>query len=137
MPDNKYDGFEMLKKAGLISADPQGENPVPTGMLENPSVPVNTTPIANPDDSFSTIETISIEDEGQEVLIPTIHPHGYRMSPEEAFQLYKDTGRHLGKFDKPERATAYAKELSKSQGETIDDTLRQIARAKLKQKGNQ
>jgi len=37
------------------------------------------------------------------------------MSDEDAFKRYRETGEHLGIFDTPDNATAYAKSLHEDQ----------------------
>lgn len=67
----------------------------------------------NPDGSKSTLRSMSFRDDAGERLVPTVREDGWYMSPKEATEHYKKTGRHLGVFDTPENATAYAKRLSK------------------------
>jgi hypothetical protein len=55
---------------------------------------------------------MSFEDNGREILIPTVAHDGSRLlSEEEAIDQYRTTGRHLGIFDNPRNATAYAVQL--------------------------
>lgn len=68
------------------------------------------------DGTFATIKSMSFNEDGKEILIPTISPDGRQLSNEEAIALYHETGKHLGKFDTPEQATAFAKTLSERQG---------------------
>lgn len=66
--------------------------------------------VKNPDGSISTVRTISFEDNGKEILIPTVV--GNRVvSDKEAIDHYYKTGEHLGIFNDPESATAYAQKL--------------------------
>jgi hypothetical protein len=53
--------------------------------------------------------------DGKEYLIPTVSDDGRVMSDDEAIDLFKKTGKHLGVFNKPDNATAYAERLHKSQ----------------------
>lgn len=73
--------------------------------------------VKNPDGSISTVRSMSFEnDAGQEVLIPTVSDDGTRiLSDKEAMEQYGRTGKHLGIFDTPEHATAYAEALHKTQ----------------------
>ena len=74
--------------------------------------------LKNPDGTVSTVESFSIGTDEGEVLLPMIRPDGYRFgSQEEAKEAYRrgEIG-HLGIFDTPENATAYAKQLSARQG---------------------
>ncbi len=66
--------------------------------------------VKNPDGTTSTVRSISINIDGREVLIPTVV--GNRVvSDDEAIREYERTGRHLGMFDTPQNATAYASQL--------------------------
>lgn len=75
--------------------------------------------VKNPDGSISTISSMSFGAEDGEVLIPTIADDGRRLSEAEAIDQYRRTGRHLGIFESPDGATAFAKTLSNSQGDRI------------------
>lgn len=68
----------------------------------------------NDDGSISTVRSISIEEDGKEVLIPTII-NGKVVSDEEAIKHYHETGEYLGKFNSVDEANAYAEKLHKQQ----------------------
>ena len=87
------------------------QGPKPKGMLEEGNLDINNRPVLhNPDGTISTESSISIDDNGKEVLIPTVID-GKRVTNTEAVGHYKTTGENLGKFDSPEAADAYAKTL--------------------------
>jgi hypothetical protein len=72
--------------------------------------------VKNSDGTSSTVRSMSFNDGKDEVLVSTVHPSGKRlMSDDEAIARYRKTGEHLGKFDTPENATAYAKRLHEQQ----------------------
>lgn len=73
--------------------------------------------VSNPDGTFSTIRSMSAGFGDGEYLFPTLSPSGQQLSPEQAIELFKTTGQHLGQFTTPEAATLYAKWLSAQQGE--------------------
>ena len=58
---------------------------------------------------------MSFNEDGNEVLVPTVSDESKLLSTEEAIDLYRRTGKHLGKFSSPEAATAYAEKLHKDQ----------------------
>ena len=54
---------------------------------------------------------MGIEDNGKQVVIPTVHDDGHIMSDNEAIDYYKKTGKHLGKFNSIAAANAFAQQL--------------------------
>lgn len=71
--------------------------------------------VKNPDGSVSTVRSMSFSEKpGEEILIATAND-GLVLSDEDAIARYHATGEHLGKFDSPENATAYADALHRSQ----------------------
>ena len=56
-----------------------------------------------------------------EVLMPTVGPNGQPMSPEQAMQLYRQSGQHLGIFDTPANADTYADWLHHQQARMYGD----------------
>lgn len=70
--------------------------------------------VRNLDGSTSTVRSLSIDEEGKEVLIPTVV--GDKVLPnKEAIEFYRKTGQHLGKFKDVESANAYAQYLHLTQ----------------------
>ena len=53
--------------------------------------------------------------DGKEYLIPTVSEDGKVLSEDDAVKQFKKTGKHLGVFDSPEDATAYARQLHEDQ----------------------
>lgn len=73
--------------------------------------------VKNPDGSISTVDSVSGNVDGKELLLPTVTPDGrhFKGSAAEKFQQafteYKKTGQYLGQFDSEGEATAYASKL--------------------------
>lgn len=98
------------------------------GLKEKGNIDLTKRPIAkNSDGSISTVRSISVEFDGEQVLIPTVSDDGKVLSDEEAIEAYKKTGKHLGKFSSSEDATKYSKELHGTQalyyGEGVEQNV--------------
>ena len=79
------------------------------------NIDLNNRPIVkNEDGSISTVRSMSFEEDGKEILIPTV-VNGKIVSEDEAIQHYYKTGEYLGKFDTVEEANAYAEQLHEEQ----------------------
>jgi len=75
--------------------------------------------VHNKDGSISTVRSMSFNEDGKEILIPTVSDDGRIMSNEEAIGLYHDTGRYFGKFDSIEEANNFAMRLHNQQNELV------------------
>ena len=75
--------------------------------------------VKNPDGSISTVRSIGVNFGGPEILIPTVSDDGRILSNEDAIQLYKQTGKHLGEFQTPDEASAFAEKLHNYQAEMV------------------
>jgi hypothetical protein len=106
----------------LIPAGDRRQTPVfsaqqnAPGMTQLGDIDIANRPVhQNPDGSISTVRSMSIGEEGNEVLIPTISPNGVPLKDAGAVSLYQHTGQNLGKFRSPADADAYAKTLHDQQ----------------------
>lgn len=103
-------------------APPRGgtrKNPAldtPAGLLTpgNISNLYNRPVLQNEEGTVSTTSSSSWNIDGQEVLLPTV-VDGKRLTDQEAQDRYRQTGEHLGIFDTPENADAYASALHDEQ----------------------
>lgn len=108
------------------AADPtsQGELDAQGPIDDTPLTPGNIDLTKRPrvktaDGDIATVRSISIEDDGKEVLIPTVSDDGRLLSNQQAIDLYRQTGKHLGIFDNADAADKYAESLHQAQAATI------------------
>jgi hypothetical protein len=95
---------------------PAGPQQTFEGRIEAGNIDLANRPqVKNADGTVSTVRSMSFEEDGKEVLVPTVSPDGRILSDQQAIDLYHQTGQHLGKFDTPEHADAYAQALHQSQ----------------------
>lgn len=88
----------------------------PAGLVETGNIDLNNRPVAKNDDgTISTVRSMSINEDGVEILIPTVSPSGAILSDDDAVALYRSSGKHLGKFKSSKEADAYAKTLHNAQ----------------------
>lgn len=86
------------------------------GLVEPGNIDLTNRPdVANADGSHSSVRSMSFEENGQEVLVPTVSEDGRIMTDDEAIEQYRRTGRNLGKFATPDAATDYAEKLHEQQ----------------------
>jgi hypothetical protein len=82
--------------------------------------------VKNADGSISTVRSISFNENGKEILIPTISNDGKILTDQEAIEQYHKTGKHLGKFNSIEEANKYAEKLHQSQEQRYSESKKPI-----------
>lgn len=88
------------------------------GLLAPGNIDLSARPIVrNPDGSISTVRSMSIGVGGKQYLIPTVSDEGTILSDEDAIKRFRQTGKHLGIFDTPDNATAFAQSLHEQQAQ--------------------
>lgn len=97
------------------------------GELERGNIDIGKRPaVKNKDGTTSTIRSMSFNEGGQQILLPSLTDEGAQLTEQQAIDAYRATGRHLGKFDSPENATAFAKRLSNEQGKKFEPQPRGV-----------
>ena len=111
-------------------------------LIEPGNIDLTKRPIVkNKDGSISTVRSMSFEEDGMQILIPTVVGDKV-VSNKDAIDHYHKTGEHLGMFSSVKAANTYAKKLHEEQDKMYSgkkekstaETLRELAN--MKQKGD-
>jgi len=108
---------QLRQEAGV----PQKQTTIPSSVtpIEPGNIDIFNRPVLkNKDGSISTTRSMSFEENGQEVLIPTV-VDGKSLTQKEAVAHYHQTGEHLGKFKNAQEADQYATELHNQQAKSV------------------
>lgn len=111
---------EPYEEPAVVAARTAAAQGAPTGatpgLLTPGNIDLASRPtVTNADGTVSTVRSVSVNVDGHEVLIPTVSDDGRLLSTPDAIALYRKTGHHLGVFDSPDSATAYAQRLHDAQ----------------------
>lgn len=88
----------------------------PDGMVSQGNIDIANRPVVNnADGSISTVRSITIEQDGKAILIPTVSEDGKILSNETAIKQYQTTGKNLGVFANEAAADKYAGDLHNQQ----------------------
>lgn len=121
--DQNIDATQVMAGALAVKtqlATPRAPSPdLPAaGRVEKGNIDLDARPVVKNGDKISTVRSASFNfGDGKETLIPTVSDDGRLLSNDEAIDQFKKTGKHLGKFDTPDNATAYAEKLHEQQAE--------------------
>lgn len=100
------------------------------GLLTPGNVDLRNRPHArNPDGSVSTVRSMSIGEDGREVLIPTVSDDGRIMDDSAAVENYRRTGKNLGSFRDVAAADSYAERLHEQQARMLEGDTTDVAPA--------
>lgn len=108
----------------VVAGGPKPPNymadPNPAGLKTPGNIDLNTRPEVktswNPTNTdVATVRSASFSTDQGEVLLPTVSDDGRLLSDQDAIDQYKKTGKHLGIFDTPDNADAYAEKLHEQQ----------------------
>ncbi|MGY4333193.1 hypothetical protein ACVWWG_007610 [Bradyrhizobium sp. LB7.2] len=104
--------------AGRTSATPTDAfmaDPSPAGLTDRGNIDLTKRPRVQNGKDISTVRSASFDfGDGKETLIPTVSDDGKLLSNDEAVAQFKKTGKHLGKFETPDQASAYAKDAART-----------------------
>ncbi|MBB3385984.1 MULTISPECIES: hypothetical protein [unclassified Rhizobium] len=126
-PSSGY--VDPLVVTNSISPAPTG---TPAGLVEAGNIDLTKRPqVKSVDGTISTVRSMSIEEDGKEVLIPTVSPDGKILSNDDAIKLYHETGQHLGKFDNVDDANKYAEDLHQAQQRFYSQSKKEPAYTQL------
>lgn len=98
-----------MPQGWTVVAEPQA--PPPAGNIDLFAQPK----VKNPDGSTSTVDSVGVNIDGKEYLLPTVTPDGRHFTGpkavDQAVAEFKKTGRHLGVFSSVAESNAYAEQL--------------------------
>jgi hypothetical protein len=118
-PSSMEGFYDQYSPEALRAANSIGE------ALEVGNIDLGRRPHAmNDDGSVSTVRSMSFaeEEDGPEILIPTVSDDGYIMSDQEAIDTYRLTGRHMGIYPDVPTANAAAEEIHLDQEANMPET---------------
>jgi hypothetical protein len=105
-----------------VKVQPDAANPLfvsgpnPSGLLEQGNIDLNRRPmVQNADGSISTVNSVSFNVDGKEVLVPRVSDRGTMLTEQQALEEYRKTGHHLGMFATAQDAASYAQALHEQQ----------------------
>lgn len=113
-----FKGKYQIEGFGQSAGQPQppSKSSSGQGLITKGNIALDNRPVVkNQDGTSSTVSTITIEEDGHAVLLPTI-VNGKRVSEDEAVKHYHDTGEHMGIFKTEKDADEYDRNLHNQMG---------------------
>lgn len=117
---NPVDGSPYFPTlTGPMSVEPQKIEKL-DGQITPGNIDLSTRPkVKNPDGTVSTVRSIGVNFDGIEYLIPTVSDDGKILSEDQAIELFKKTGKHLGGFNSVEASNRAAEIIHNSEARRI------------------
>jgi hypothetical protein len=98
-----------------VTVRPERKGSNASGMIEAGNIDIsNRKIINNPDGSYSTVNSFTMESDGKFYVVPGVNGQR-KLTGDEAWEQFKRTGKHLGVFGSQQAADTYAENLHKSQ----------------------
>ena len=92
----------------------------PKGQIVQGNIDLNDRPQVKRDDGkISTVDSITIEEDGKFIVIPKVAPWGEVLTAEEAIDQYHQENQHLGIFNSQADADAFAEKLHQSEAKKL------------------
>jgi hypothetical protein len=92
----------------------------PKGLRVPGNIDLNNRPrVLTPEGKTATVRSIGIGTDEGEVVIPTVSDDGQLLTNDQAIELYRRTGKHLGIFDTPENGDEFGRMLHEAQARTL------------------
>jgi hypothetical protein len=122
---NNY-GKDISQSINLIPFDEavshhEADDAKPAGQIAEGNIDLTNRPhVKNKDGSISTVRSITIEEDGRYIVIPTVTPWGEVISDKEAIDLYHEEYEHLGVFKTQKQADKFAQKLHESEARKLN-----------------
>ena len=124
--DEQNELNRLYNRGAELKKEIEAEKNAPLGRYGKGNIDLTNRPkYKNDDGSISTVRSMSFNEDGMEILVPTIDYDALGnprlLSDEEAIDRYHRTGEYLGKFKTVEEANEYAEKLHREQEDMLDD----------------
>jgi hypothetical protein len=117
-PTHPVPPLNIPSVATMLDVTPRDISPTP-GLVVKGNLDLTHRPQVMTPEGWATVRSIGIEEDGLEVLIPTVSHDGRVMTDDEAISYYQQTGEHMGKFTNPWLAESYATQVHEDQAKNL------------------